>query len=162
MHHIALILALGLVVMIIAQQLRGQRVRASRVIGLPLALTAFGLFTISRGTGHVTGVDEAFLVVDVLLAVGIGLWQGRLIDLQRRADGHSWLQMTRPGLWLWGALVATRVLVMLLAHAAGATFAASSAPLLLMLGLNRIGQGFVVGRRVLAAKAPAPSLSADR
>jgi hypothetical protein len=87
-----------------------------------------------------------------VIALGIGVLQGSMIGLARRPAG-LWLSMSRAGPWLWVALVACRVLLMLIAHAAGADEAASAAPLLVMLGLNRMSRGVVVGRRVLAFRA---------
>lgn len=144
--------ALAIVVLVISQQLRGQRVRASRVIGLPIVLTAIGLYVLVQAGFHPTGTDLAFLAVDVVLAVGIGVAQGTVIRLEQRAGG-LWLTMPRTGLWLWAAFLVSRIAVMLIAHQAGAVEAASVAPLLVMLGLNRMSQGVVVGRRVLAIRA---------
>jgi hypothetical protein len=141
--------ALAIVVLVIGQQLRGQRVRASRVIGLPVALTIIGVVALRHQGFHPTTVDWAFLAGDVMLAVGIGLFQGSLIRLQPRPGG-LWLSMPRAGLWLWIGLVVTRIALMLIAHGAGAAVAASGSTLLLMLGVNRMAQGIVVGRRVLA------------
>ncbi len=102
---------------------------------------------------HPGTADWAFLAGDVVLALAIGLWQGSFIRLEPRPGG-LWLSMPRAGLWLWTGLVVTRIALMLIAHGAGAPVAASGSTLLLMLGLNRMAQGIVVGRRVLALQQP--------
>ena len=62
--------------------------------------------------------------------------------------------MPLRGLWLWVALVAWRVLVMVLAARTGAHVAASTTPLLFTLGLNRLGQAAVIVARAMRAGIP--------
>ena len=62
--------------------------------------------------------------------------------------------MPLRGLWLWVALVAWRVLIMVLAARTGAHVAASTTPLLFTLGLNRLGQAAVIVPRAMLAGIP--------
>ena len=65
-----------------------------------------------------------------------------------------WAQLPLRGLWLWAALFAWRVLVMVLAARTGAHVAASTTPLLFTLGLNRLGQAAVMAPRAMLAGIP--------
>jgi hypothetical protein len=57
-------------------------------------------------------------------------------------------------LWLWLALVTSRVVLDVVASGVGAHVAASTAPILLTLGINRLAQACVVAPRALAAGIP--------
>lgn len=59
-----------------------------------------------------------------------------------------------PQLWLWVGLIASRVLVTVIAHAADAHVAAGTSAILLTLGLNRAAQALVVVPRAIAAGIP--------
>ncbi|AEM87540.1 hypothetical protein [Streptomyces violaceusniger] len=89
-------------------------------------------------------------LVGALLAAGIGAAQGATIRLERRA-GVLWARMPAVGLWLWALLVVTRVGMMAVAHVVDAKVAASSATILLMLGVNRLGQALVLVPRVMSS-----------
>ena len=65
-----------------------------------------------------------------------------------------WGQLPLRGLWLWVALVAWRVLIMVLAARTGAHVAASTTPLLFTLGLNRLGQAAVILLRAMRGRHP--------
>jgi hypothetical protein len=69
-----------------------------------------------------------------IIAIVIGLGQGRMMRLESRG-GALWGKMPAKSLWLWGALVVSRVAMTLIAHGVDAHVAASSAPILLLLGL---------------------------
>jgi hypothetical protein len=58
------------------------------------------------------------------------------------------------GLWLWVAMAAWRVLIMVLAARTGTHVAASATPLLFTLGLNRLGQAAVIAARAMQAGIP--------
>lgn len=147
---------IAIAALVIGRQLMGEPLRGKRVVLLPAVLTVVGL-TRLHGHGHSPGAaDVALLVAGGVVAVAIGLAQGAVVRLSER-DGGLFGQMPARGLWLWAALIATRLLTTALAHASGAHVAASSAPILLMLGLNRLGQAAVIaGRAHLAGIAFAP------
>ncbi|MGN5381356.1 hypothetical protein ACQ4WX_41820 [Streptomyces lasalocidi] len=65
-----------------------------------------------------------------------------------------WARMPVRGLWLWLALVVSRVVMTFVATALHAHVAGSSAPILLLLGVNRLGQAAVVTPRALASGVP--------
>jgi hypothetical protein len=57
-------------------------------------------------------------------------------------------------LWLWALLVGSRLIMTVIALAVGAKVAGSSAPIIMLLGINRLGQAAIVMRHALAAGIP--------
>ena len=88
-----------------------------------------------------------------MTAIAIGIALGAMTRLERR-DGYLWAQLPKRGLWLWAALIVSRLLVTGIAPADGAHVAAGTAAILLMLGLNRAAQALVVAPRAIAAGIP--------
>ena len=97
--------------------------------------------------------DVVCLVISGLIAVTIGLLQGRMMRLESR-NGALWGQMPVRGLWLWAVLVGSRLIMTVIALAVGAKVAGSSAPIIMLLGINRIGQAAIVMRHALATGIP--------
>ena len=58
------------------------------------------------------------------------------------------------GLWLWALLVGSRLIMTVTALAVGAKVAGSSAPVIMLLGINRLGQAAIVMRHALATGIP--------
>ncbi|MBM9508686.1 hypothetical protein [Actinacidiphila acididurans] len=138
---------------VIGRQLFGEALRGKRVILLPAVLAVIGVTRLGGPGRPVEPKDVALLLVSGLIAAAIGLGQGAMMRLSSR-DGGLWGRMPLRGLWLWAALVGSRVVVMVLASALGAHVAASSAPILLMLGVNRLGQAAMIVRRAHLAGIP--------
>lgn len=144
---------IAIVAYVIGRQLLGEALRGKRVILLPAVLFVVGLTRLGGGGHHVRAVDVACLVASGLIAAGIGAGQGAMMRLEAR-DGGLWGRMPPRGLLLWAALVASRVVMTILASALGAHVAASSAPIVLLLGVNRLGQAAVITRRALSSGIP--------
>ncbi|MDX2539330.1 hypothetical protein [Streptomyces scabiei] len=140
----------AIVVYVVGRQLLGESLRGKRVILLPVILTAIGAKSLS---GDVTRADIGFIVVGAVGAAVIGIGQGATLRLEHR-DGGLWGRMPLGGLWWWAALVATRIALTLMAGAAGAHVAASTEPILLTLGLNRLGQAAAVTLRAHRSGIP--------
>jgi hypothetical protein len=92
-------------------------------------------------------------VISGLIAVTIGLLQGRMMRLEAR-NGALWGQMPVRALWLWALLVGSRLIMTVIALAVGAKVAGSSAPIIMLLGINRLGQAAIVMRHALATGIP--------
>lgn len=136
---------------VIGRQLLGEHLRGKRLILLPVVLVALGL---SQLVGHHPGAaDIALIAVSAIVASAIGVAQGALLHLETR-DGTLWGQMPLRSLWLWTALVGSRIVVDVIAHGIGAHLAASTAPIILTLGINRLAQAAVVAPRAFAAGIP--------
>ena len=62
--------------------------------------------------------------------------------------------MPTRGLWWWAALIASRLVVFIVAGAIGAKAATSTDSIVLILGLNRLTQAIVIAARAMAAGVP--------
>ena len=153
MSAIEILAVIGVIGYVIYQQIKGQPLRGKRTVLLPAILTVIGFMNLRSGGVHLTGDDIACLVAGTAGSAAIGLAFGAVTRLESR-DGYLWAQLPLRGLWLWAALVAWRVVVILLASGLHANVAASSATLLLSLGVNRLGQAAVIVARATGMGVP--------
>jgi hypothetical protein len=138
---------------IIGRQLVGEPLRGKRVVLLPVILAVAGVADLGTHGHHVEPADVVCLVISGLIAVTIGLLQGRMMRLEDR-NGVLWGQMPVRGLWLWALLVGSRLIMTVIALAVGAKVAGSSTPIIMLLGINRLGQAAIVMRHALATGIP--------
>jgi hypothetical protein len=130
-------------------QVRGQALQGTRMALLPAGLTVFGLVDMV----HMPAVglaDIACIAASAVIAAAIGLAQGAQMRLAER-NGSLWGQLPVKGLWLWAALIISRIAIMVVAHAVGAEAAASLDSIIFVLGLNRLAHTGTIAVR--AAKA---------
>jgi hypothetical protein len=154
MHAVVIAIAVvAIVFYVIGRQLRGEAVRGRRLIVLPAVLTAIGAVDLHSSHFAVRPVDVAILGLSGVIAAGIGVAQGSVMRLESRG-GVLWAQLPVKGLWLWAALVGSRVAMTGLAIGSGAHLASSSSTILLMLGINRLSQAAVVTPRAISAGIP--------
>ncbi|WP_035839079.1 hypothetical protein [Kitasatospora azatica] len=153
LNLLEVLVAIAVVGFVIARQVRGEPLRGKRLIVLPAVLAVAGLTRLGNGGRHLTTADIACLVIGAVAAAGIGAAQGARLRLESRG-GALWARMPVRGLWLWLALVASRLVMTLVATAVDAHVAASTAPILMLLGVNRLGQAAVVAPRALASGVP--------
>jgi hypothetical protein len=138
---------------VVGRQLMGEPLRGKRVVLLPVILAVAGVVDLGQHGRHVEPADVVFLVISGLIAVTIGLLQGRMMRLEAR-NGALWGQMPVRALWLWALLVGSRLIMTVIALAVGAKVAGSSAPIIMLLGINRLGQAVIVMRHALATGIP--------
>lgn len=150
---IRVLVVIAVIGYVIGRQLLGEPLRGKRVVVLPVILAVAGAADLGKNGRHVELADVICLVISGLIAVTIGLLQGRMIRLEAR-DGALWGQMPVRALWLWALLVGSRLIMTLIALAVGAKVAGSSAPIIMLLGINRIGQAAIVMRHALATGIP--------
>ncbi|MCH0571941.1 hypothetical protein I3F60_22255 [Streptomyces sp. MUM 136J] len=145
--------AIVIVILVIVRQLRGEPLRGKRLILLPAVITVVGFIGLGEHGHHPATADYACIVIDAVIAAGIGAAQGALLRLEPH-EGVLWTRMPVRGLWLWPALVVSRVGMTVVAVTLDAHVAGSTAPVLFLLGVNRLGQGAVVTPRALASGVP--------
>jgi len=145
------LVVIAIIGFVIYQQLIGQPLQGKRLVVLPAVVTVIGFLDL-RGH-HLRPADLVWLTIGAAGSLLIGLAFGLITRLESR-DGVLWAKMPLRGLWLWGALLAWRVLIMILAVRTGAHVAASITPLLFTLGLNRLGQAAVIVARARRAGIP--------
>jgi hypothetical protein len=150
---IRVLVVIAIIGYVIGRQLLGEPLRGKRVVLLPVILAVAGAADLGSHGRHVRSADVVCLVISGLIAVTIGLLQGRQMRLESRS-GALWGQMPVRALWLWALLVASRLVMTVIALAVGAKVAGSSAPIIMLLGINRIGQAAIVMRHALATGIP--------
>ena len=150
---IRVLVVIAVIGYVIGRQLMGEPLRGKRVVLLPVILAVAGAVDLGKHGRHVEPADVICLVISGLIAVTIGLLQGRMIRLEAR-NGALWGQMPVRALWLWALLVGSRLIMTVIALAVGAKVAGSSAPIIMLLGINRLGQAAIVMRHALATGIP--------
>jgi len=150
---IRVLAVIAIVGYVIGRQLIGEPLRGKRVVVLPVILAVAGVADLGEHGRQVELADVICLVISGLIAVTIGLLQGGTIRLECR-NGALWGQMPVRGLWLWALLVGSRLIMTVIALAVGAKVAGSSAPIIMLLGINRLGQAAIVMRHALATGIP--------
>ncbi|SEE87267.1 hypothetical protein [Streptomyces sp. Ag109_O5-10] len=145
--------ALAVVAFVIVRQVCGEPLHGRRLVVLPMVLAVVGLARLDKSGHHLTTADIACLVIGAAIAAGIGAAQGAQLRLEPR-DGVLWARTPVRGLWLWLALVASRLAMTLVAMAFDAHVAASTTPILMLLGVNRLGQAAVITQRALVSGVP--------
>jgi hypothetical protein len=145
MNIFQILLIAGLVVFIIVRRFAGQPVQARSSI-LPLAITVWGLVQL-RGS-HFGAVDIAFLAIEALVAVGVGLARGATIQLYTRA-GQLWQRYRWTTLGVWLAAIALRAGLVVGGHLIGVHIVNQS--LLAVLGLSFVAEGALVSWRAAHA-----------
>lgn len=153
MSALEILAAIAIVLYVIARQFRGEWLQAKRVVVLPAVLTGVGLMSLVHSTRHPSATDIACIAVGAAVAAAIGVSQGIVMRLGSR-DGALWGRMPKAGLWLWLGLIASRIAMTLIAVSLDAKVAASSAPILLTLGVNRLATAAVIVPRALAMGVP--------
>jgi hypothetical protein len=153
MTLLEVLVAIAVVIGVIAQQLRGEPLRTKRLLLLPLVLLIAGVAVLCDDFAHLATNDIVCLVISVVVAGRIGLAQGAALRLESQG-GTLYARMPAHGLWLWGALLVSRGVIMAVAFQIDAEVSRSTSTILLLLGINRLGQAAVVLPRALASGIP--------
>ena len=153
MSPLTVLVAIGVIAYVIGQQLIGRPVSGKRLVVLPAVLSVVGILNITSSGSHADAVDFVLLFASAVVAVAVGLALGAMTRLERR-DGSLWAQLPKQGLWLWGGLIVSRLIIAGVGHVAGAHLAARTTAILLTLGLNRVAQALVIVPRAITAGIP--------
>jgi C4-dicarboxylate transporter len=153
MDVLKVLAVLAIIGYVITRQLRGEPLRGKRLILLPAILTVVGIVDLGRSTQHLAAVDIVFIAISAVVAAVFGVWQGKVMRLEAR-DAVLWGQMPASSLWLWFAFIVARIGVNVVASGFDAHVAASTAPLLVTLGVNRLAQAAMIAPRAFAAGIP--------
>ncbi len=144
------IIGIAVVGLVISKQLSGMAITGKRLILLPVVLAVIGL--VSLGGHDMSALAVGLIAGSAVIAAGIGALQGFAMQLSSR-DGFLWGQMPLKSLWLWVALIASRVATMAVGAALGAHLDIGSS-ILFALAINRLAQAAVIGIRAYAAGIP--------
>jgi hypothetical protein len=149
---VIVLVVIAVVASVIVRQLKGEALRGKRVVLLPAVLLAVGAWNLA-GTKHLNVADIALIATSAVIATGIGVAQGMAMRLESR-NGGLWGQLPVRGLWLWGGLVVSRVVMMVVAVPLSAHAVSSTDSILLVLGINRLAQAALIVARALASGIP--------
>lgn len=132
---------------------------------MPLVFGLVGAIMTVQTSAALTGLDLAFLIVELVVSLGVGAWMGAIAHFRALPEprpvgnrGGIALYESRTGwlgLALWLLVIAARVGLDMLAVHMGAHAAASTGLILLMLAANRAARVGVFSVR-LGRLAPAP------
>lgn len=155
------LLVIAVLLYAMVRRFLGEPLVARRLVVLPLALTAYGLYTVAQAHFVHATADLVALVLGGLVAVAGGALRGRTVRVFVR-DGHVWYRYTWVTLAVWGGLIALRFAQAAAAIAIGADQPVLTASLVLSLGLSFLGEATVVGPRAMATGAPFAPRRRDR
>jgi len=140
---------------------------------MPLVFAVIGAVMTVQASAIVSGVDLAFLVVELVVSLGVGAWMGAIAHFRRLPEPRvvggrggrtaTVLYESRTGwlgLVLWILVIAVRVGLDVLAVHLGAHAATTTGVILLMLAANRAARVAVFSTR-LARLAPVPASGAS-
>ena len=145
---------IAIVAFVIVRQRRSERF-VERSLIFPLLLGAYGL-VLARGAVNrepVTAASVVLLSLSAAASIGFGVFRGRTVELFVR-DGELWERAS----WMtivagWGGLLVTRVVLIGLAAAVGASLAASPTWIPLLLAVTLAAQMLVEAERARASGA---------
>jgi hypothetical protein len=154
MSAIEILAVVGIIGFIIFKQVRGEALHGKRVVLLPAVLTVIGFTDLHASNGrHLSAADVTCIVIGCAGSALIGLGFGAITRLESRG-GYLWAQLPVYGLWLWAAMAAWRVVIIVVATAMHAHVAASSSTMLFSLGVNRLAQAAVIVPRAMSMGVP--------
>jgi hypothetical protein len=155
---------LSVVVFFIVRQRRSDRFRERSLI-FPIALGIYGIVLLGDTTEHhaLTAASGVLLLLSAAASTGFGVIRGRTIELFVQG-GELWERASWTSIGVgWGGLLVSRLALIGVAAAIGATVAASPTTIPLMLAVTLAAQTLVVRQRARAYGAPiAPSRRAPR
>jgi uncharacterized membrane protein YoaT (DUF817 family) len=101
--------------------MKGQPLKVKRLLILPVLLTVLGITDLTGSSApRLTPKDIAFLVVSVAVSAVLGAARGATIELYPN-QGELWQRYRRSTVALWIALITTKLVLVAIASAAGAS-----------------------------------------
>jgi hypothetical protein len=147
-------LAVAAVGYVLWSRMKGQPLTVKKLAVLPAVLLVMGISDLTGSSApHLTGKDIGFLAVSAGISAVLGAARGATIELYP-SQGELW-QRYRPvtaGLWL--ALIAAKLIVTVIAGAAGASVGGGTSTLLLSLGVSMLSEAAIVAPRALSTGLP--------
>ena len=150
---IGILVGLLVLVRVIGRQVTGSLVSQRSLVLMPAILLVLGVFSLSSALDGASTGELAFLGLDAVVLIGLGLARGASVRLERRDEG-LWQKGTAVTLAIWLLTIALRV---------GAAFASAAlwpdgklghATLALTIGLTIAAQNAMIYRRALSLRIP--------
>jgi hypothetical protein len=151
---ITILLAVAAVGWMLWSHMKGQPLQARRLLVLPVVLVVLGITDLTGSSApHLTPKDITFLVIGAGISAVLGAARGATIELYPR-QGELWQRYRPVTIGLWIALIATKVVLMVSASAAGASAGGGTSSLLFSLGVSLLAEAAIVGPRALSTGVP--------
>jgi hypothetical protein len=138
---------IAVAILVIYRQFTIQPLRGRPLIVLPVILAALGISNLAQQPAMAPSAI-AVLVLNVAIAVTLGLWRGSSIRVWRDAGDTVLRQATLLTLTLWLVAIVLRALTAVLGHLSGNAGSVSFGELPLFLGITFAVQNLVVWARV--------------
>ena len=149
------------IALVMWRRMQGQPLEAKRMLVLPAVFVVLGISDLTGKNIHHSAADIAFLIAGGALSAVLGAARGATVALFTR-DGELWQRYRPVTVALWLALIASKLILTAIASATGASSAAGTNGLLLMLGISLAAETAVTGPRALATGVPFATSSDDR
>lgn len=151
---LTILLVIAAIVFVLWSRMRGQPLRVKRLLVLPVVLIVIGIADLSGSKApHLSSTDVAFLAASIALSVILGAARGATIELYPN-QGELWQRYRGSTVALWIALIVTKVVILAIAKAAGASAGGGTNSLLVSLGASLLAEAAIVGPRALSTGLP--------
>ncbi|TQS23904.1 hypothetical protein [Microbispora hainanensis] len=143
-----ILIALAVVAIVIYRQMRPKPVARPLGVIIPVVMVLIGVSGGGLVDARHTSLSVAVLVVELLVAAGLGVLRAMTTRVWRDQQGVAWSQGGVPTLVAWVGSIAVRVAMMALTSFLG--IASSQNSILLFIGVTLGVQFLVVARRANA------------
>jgi hypothetical protein len=151
---LTVLVVVAAVAYVLWSRMKGQPLKVRRLLVLPVVLTVIGITDLTGSSApHLNPADIAFLVVSVAISAVLGAARGATIELYPN-QGELWQRYRRSTVGLWVALIATKLIIAVIASAAGASAGGGTNSLLLTLGVSLLAEAAIVAPRALSTGVP--------
>lgn len=147
---VEIVVAVAAVAFVLWSRMKGQPLRAKRLLVLPVVLVVIGALDLS---GSLSPADVGFLVGGLIVSVILGAARGVTIEVYP-SQGELWQRYRPSTVALWVALIVIKVTLVAVASATGAQAGGGTNSLLLTLGASLLAEAAVVGPRALSTGLP--------
>lgn len=146
---LTILVAVAAVAWVLWSRMKGQPLKARRLLALPVVLIVIG----ATSLGRLSGAAVVFLVISLALSVTLGAARGATIELYPN-QGELWQRYRLTTVALWVALIVAKVVLIAVAAAANASAGGGTNSLLVTLGASLAAEAAVVGPRALSTGLP--------
>jgi hypothetical protein len=150
---IGILVGLWVLVRVVGRQITGSLVTQRQLMVMPVILLGIGVLSLASALDAASTGELAYLGLDCVILVGLGLARGASIRLERRADG-LFQKGTAATLALWLLTIGLRVGAAFGAGAIWPDGKLSHATLVLTIGLTIAAQNAMLYRRALSLNIP--------
>ncbi|TDD46224.1 hypothetical protein E1263_36880 [Kribbella antibiotica] len=138
---------------VVGRQVTGSLVSQRSLFLLPGILVVIGLASVSSALGTATPGELAFLILDCVVLLGLGVARGASVRLTNTPDG-LWQKGTSTTLILWLLTIGLRVGGVLVSSAVWPHGVLSRASIALTIGITIGAQNAMIFRRALGMHIP--------